>query len=77
MILQDYFSMSDDIVVMEDGEKHGLPAFQRSRQITDIFTNVENILPSMDFSDNETEDDDDLESVSIDHESCNRTLLLS
>ena len=62
--------MSDD-TGREDDEKRKLPAYQRSRQITDIFTNVENILPSMDFSDNDNEDDDS-ESVSFDHwKDCN------
>ena len=60
--------MSDD-VGREDDDKLELPAYQRSRQITDIFTNVENILPSMDFSDNDNEDDDE-ESVSLDNWPC-------
>ena len=47
----------------ENDEKQGLPAFQRSKQISDIFTNVENILPSMEFSDTENEEDES-ESVS-------------
>ncbi|KAL5247721.1 hypothetical protein ACHWQZ_G019565 [Mnemiopsis leidyi] len=58
-----FYSMSDG-ADKENVEKQGLPAFQRSKQISDIFTNVENILPSMDFSDTENEDDDS-ESVQV------------
>ena len=49
-------SMTDE-ADKENDEKQSLPAFQRSKQISDIFTNVENILPSMEFSDTENEED--------------------
>ena len=62
LMITPFYSMSDG-ADKENVEKQGLPAFQRSKQISDIFTNVENILPSMDFSDTENEDDDS-ESVS-------------
>ena len=35
----------------EDDDREALPAFQRSQQISDIFTGVNSILPDMEFSD--------------------------
>ena len=43
-------------------DKEDLPAFKRSQQINDIFINVQNILPDMEFSD--IENDTDTEFVS-------------
>ena len=44
-------------------DKESLPAYQRSRQINDIFTSVQNILPDMDFSDLENENDNEFVSI--------------
>ena len=43
----------------DDDEKSDLPAFQRSKQISQIFTGVQSMLPDMEFSEVETDEEED------------------
>lgn len=37
-------------------DKDKLPAYQRTQKISEIFTNVQSILPDMEFSDHENDE---------------------
>ena len=43
----------------DDEDKADLPAFQRSKQISQIFTGVQSMLPDMEFSEVESDEEDD------------------
>ena len=57
----------------DDDDREDLPAFQRSKQISEIFTGVQSMLPDMEFSEVESdEENDDVPVGIVDNKLCYR-----